>query len=206
MASFTELSLFQQKNKWWEWINQPIDFNMRTTCGVYYDITIKEYIEKVVKRLMSVYNLNGIIFLVNDNKILNDAMNYYYHIWRLNRKYNVDYDRLTLFGKKQRDNGLLPTYNMIDHLNFIFNDNFWENFTSQYSKNAGIFDEIYSEFGRIFWNDLRFFLYQYINIQILKENMGSHEINMVLPEQIQKENEDPYLVDQITQSKSGIYE
>ena len=206
MASFTELSLFQQKNKWLEWINQPIDFNLRTTCGIYYDITIKEYIEKVVKRLISVYNLNGVIFLVNDNKILNDAMNYYYHIWRLNRKHTIDYDRLTLFGKNQRDNGLLPTYNMIDHLNFLFNDNFWGYFTSQYSRNAGIFDEIYSDFGRIFWNDLRFFLYQYINIQILKENMGSHEINVALPEQILKENEDPYLADQITQSKSGVYE
>lgn len=205
MSNFENLVRTVQAYKWETWIQSSVEYpfkNIQEPC----EITIKDFIEYVFLRLIYIYNRRGILFIERNEKILNSAMNYYFHLWRLHQQRPKGDIRLTCAGKKMRKKGALPSIDMINYLTTQFDDCFWEYFKKdcKKKKHLGIFDFEDSEFGYLFWEDARVFLFQFINTQYLRECIGVSEINMTLPENMKKE-EDPYVLDHIINS-NGIYD
>ena len=204
MTSYIELNYRIMNNKWEKWLANPIQYE-EYECNI---ITNKQYLENVFHNLIHIFEKRGIIFLVRTPRILNDVMNYYFNLWRYHRKNVYNYDILTKYGRERQKKHSLPSIEIIDYLDRIFSDVFWESFRNEYGVNAGLFDYAMSDFGSAFWTDIRYFLYQYINPVNLKNIHGISEFNMNQHsgELGRNENEDPYIVDMVNSNKAGIYE
>ncbi|NBR60060.1 MAG: hypothetical protein EBT86_00150 [Actinobacteria bacterium] len=212
------------ENSWIRWLNSPIHINESDRMDD--PITICQYLETIFRNLFDIFRHRRIHFSCKDNLILNDVMNYYFELWRVHRlNVSIKYDyHLTKFGKSQRKKGLLPTAEMMECLDRKFTNSFWIKFQNEFGMSYGIFDPELSEFGNIFWNNIRYFLYQYIDIQYLESESNSFErfeyssdsyktsennesndyIHAGL--KITKKNlsDDPYVIDQFLAKESGV--
>lgn len=206
------------ENLWINWLNSSIYIN--NNDRIEESISICKYLETVFMNLLEKFRKKGITFTCNDKIILNNVMNYYFNLWRLFKtnpisKYN---NSLTIYGKLQRKKGLLPTAEMIECLNRKFTNSFWLQFQNEFGIGYGIFDPELSEFGKIFWNNIQYFLNQFVNIEYLENEIfeierfysKSSDNNTTVSAQItnlQENNnlsDDPYLIDQNMAKELGI--
>jgi hypothetical protein len=206
------------ENLWINWLNSSIYINVNDRIEE--SISICKYLETVFINLLDKFRKKGINFTCNDKIILNNVMNNYFNLWRLNKKSPVSkYENsLTVYGKTQKKKGLLPTAEMIECLDRKFTDSFWLQFQNEFGIGYGIFDPELSEFGRIFWNNIQYFLYQFINTEYLESEIieiervynrvADSNITMSAPMTHLQENnnssDDPYLVDQHVAKELGI--
>ena len=223
MASCGDYKTIVLKNQWETWINTYIDYE----CN----ITVYNYIGTVLGELIDIYNGNHIPLLRKKTEIINDALNFYFNVWRTSSRKPRQMYFLTRFGRLQQKKGQLPTMDMYEYLDRIFSDSFWKTFQKKYGPGSDLFDPEISEFGWIFWENIRHFLHQYINTGNLRELLGSTSNLMdfvtandtitqigdnitslngpVQPTVLSRKIgplDDPYVLDQINSKKSSILE
>jgi hypothetical protein len=209
------------KTEWTKWMLTPIQQGEDNDNL----ITNQQYLENVFRKLIHTFEKRGILFLVREQQILNDVMNYYFNLWKHFKRRPYTYDILTSFGREQQAKNSLPTTEMIDYLDRIFTDSFWELFKYNNGVNAGLFDCETSDFGSIFWTDIRYFLYPYINPINIKNHLSSSQYSVDYDKKLDEMGvgvggggggggsggpgsggDDPYIIDQINSRKAGIYE
>lgn len=226
MASISNFQNTLVQNKWLEWINSPIHFD--ELDRIEEPITVRQYLETIFIKLFNLFRERKIYFKIRDNLILNDVVNYYFHLWRGAKKIRTPYNySLTLFGKEQRRQGYRQNTEIIEHLDSIFTDLFWRRLQNEFGRGYGIFDPELSDFGEMFWENIRYFLYQYVETENIACNIYSdnHEpvsdqaytktterttntgkdnlVNIAYKKNSKTPLDDPYLVDQQVARESG---
>jgi len=199
MSSFTtNFYLIKVQNEWKCWLNRSI-FTFELDAEDI-KINISKHLRIIIETLIKNFQKKGFVFKKTEMEIINIAMNYYFHVWRTSKEYNGSSYPLTVFGKKQFELGLLPHYEMSEYLEKFFPFSFWEYYEKKFGTDYGIFDREYSDFGRVFWDNIPMFIYQFLDTKVISDFMGPYERYEIDHKDNSNDlskvsNEDPYLLD-----------